>query len=419
MAEDGGKNEAHLAYFYQSYFDRPEVIKSFRQQEAIETPVWGQIPKDAVGGRLRHRNGVEVCPTPLFGLASTALFQDHFDTSDHAYIQRHRKFETFEKRQRRREKEKLEHEHHKLKNRIDQLRALDAPAFGGKDITESEKNRDNMLATAVDLEQRYRVLLPDPRRPDKRRPGIDEAALPPNSTSDSRVKVTIKLPASVTPEVFPTNPEISAPQTPGTSPRRLPKQKNIRKRKGQRAVSQDVIPSDSRITNHISVPTSSIRVHAGSSRYGSRYFPDPANSIGSAPDSPGAVSGPEDEDPYSWSEAPLSSRPYKKQRRGTSLGPRSEDANRSVSDGALLRAARWAEGASRKTKRGVDPFGVRLPDMFNVLTDFDIWSPASFFKECLGEARETTLEESHEEIQVKNAESEELELLSEPQISMA
>ena len=51
------------------------------------------------------------------------------DTSDAAYEKRHRKYETFEKRQRLREKEKLKHEHYKLKERIEQLRAMDSSAF--------------------------------------------------------------------------------------------------------------------------------------------------------------------------------------------------------------------------------------------------------------------------------------------------
>lgn len=46
---------------------------------------------------------------------------------------------------------------------------MDAAAFGGKDAEESEKRRKAMLATAEDLEARYRVLLPEPRhRSDKR-----------------------------------------------------------------------------------------------------------------------------------------------------------------------------------------------------------------------------------------------------------
>ena len=51
------------------------------------------------------------------------------DTSDAAYEKRHRKYESFEKRQRLREKEKLKHEHYKLKERIDQLRGMDTAAF--------------------------------------------------------------------------------------------------------------------------------------------------------------------------------------------------------------------------------------------------------------------------------------------------
>src|ERR1700735_1921502 len=58
-----------------------------------------------------------------------ANIQDIADTSDAAYEKRHRKYETFEKRQRLREKEKLKHEQYKLKERMEQLRAMDGSAF--------------------------------------------------------------------------------------------------------------------------------------------------------------------------------------------------------------------------------------------------------------------------------------------------
>lgn len=53
-----GKNVS--GSMYESYFDRPEVARSFRDQELIETPVFTAIPDNAVGGRLRARTGDEV-----------------------------------------------------------------------------------------------------------------------------------------------------------------------------------------------------------------------------------------------------------------------------------------------------------------------------------------------------------------------
>ena len=127
--------------------------------------------------------------------------QEALDTSDAAYEKRHRKYESFEKRQRLREKEKLKHEHYKLKERIDQLRAMDSSAFlalpssdflparhatpgpsgqqqvseasedvdasnlhGAAAYHEGERRRKAMLETALQLEQRYRTLLPPDRR---------------------------------------------------------------------------------------------------------------------------------------------------------------------------------------------------------------------------------------------------------------
>jgi hypothetical protein len=135
--------------------------------------------------------------------------QNLADTSDTTYEKRHRKYETFEKRQRLREKEKLKHEQYKLKERIEQLRGMDGSAFltlpaslfcssgtsapqegdgstdepttvgnvadtglqalpgihvnGAALHNEGERRRVEILETAAGLEERYRVLLP----PDK------------------------------------------------------------------------------------------------------------------------------------------------------------------------------------------------------------------------------------------------------------
>ncbi|KAG6337062.1 hypothetical protein ID866_2015 [Astraeus odoratus] len=159
----------------QRYFDRPEVIQAYREQQIIETPEFTLLPEDAsVGGRFRPRSSAE----------------DLADTSDAAYEKRHRKYETFEKRQRLREKEKLKHEQYKLKERIEQLRAMDGSAFltlptssfsfppegnldynhtsvnanGAVAYSEGERRRQQMLEVASSLEERYRTLLPSDKK---------------------------------------------------------------------------------------------------------------------------------------------------------------------------------------------------------------------------------------------------------------
>ncbi|KAL4253577.1 hypothetical protein ABKN59_003453 [Abortiporus biennis] len=175
---------------YGRYFDRPDVQQACREQQIIQTPEFTQFTEDAaVGGRFRPRGGEE----------------ESADTSDAAYEKRHRKYETFEKRQRLREKEKLKHEHYKLKERIEQLRAMDFTAFlalpasalsdepsgsqvehyygvdtgiidlpgahvnGAASYNEGERRRKEMLDIATSLEERYRLLLPPDRpRPEKK-----------------------------------------------------------------------------------------------------------------------------------------------------------------------------------------------------------------------------------------------------------
>ncbi|KAH7886069.1 hypothetical protein F5I97DRAFT_1199634 [Phlebopus sp. FC_14] len=163
----------------QRYFDRPEVIKAYREQQNIQTPEFTLLSEDAsVGGRFRPRSTGE---------------QDPADTSDAAYEKRHRKYETFEKRQRLREKEKLKHEQYKLRERIEQLRAMDGSAFlglpassfslppgvsedemgvalpgahinGAANYNEGERRRQEMLEVASILEERYRTLLPSDKK---------------------------------------------------------------------------------------------------------------------------------------------------------------------------------------------------------------------------------------------------------------
>ncbi|TDL20979.1 hypothetical protein BD410DRAFT_840942 [Rickenella mellea] len=167
------------------YFDRPDVIQSIKGTQVIQVPEFVNLADEkAVGGRLRAR-GEEV------GEQTTIA-----DTSDAAYEKRHRKYETFEKRVRVREKEKLKHEHYKLKERIEQLRAMDSSSFmalpaaaffpgeenstsgenalpaelpgahvnGAAVLNEGERRRRKMMDVAMNLEERYRVLLPDTRK---------------------------------------------------------------------------------------------------------------------------------------------------------------------------------------------------------------------------------------------------------------
>ncbi|TFY71330.1 hypothetical protein EVG20_g1687 [Dentipellis fragilis] len=148
---------------YDRYFERPDVLKAYREQLVIQTPEFTTLPEHAaVGGRFRPRVPDE----------------ESVDTLDATYEKRHRKYETFEKRQRLREKEKLKHEHYKLKERIDQLRSMDAAAFMSipdaafeatsqqpesqatdGSISEAERRKELMLQVADTLEGRYRTLL--------------------------------------------------------------------------------------------------------------------------------------------------------------------------------------------------------------------------------------------------------------------
>lgn len=88
--------------------------------------------------------------------------QEVVDTSDAVYERRHRKYETFEKRQRLREKETLQYEHFKLRERMEELKVMDAHAFErveGMDGIPAEDRKRLILKEAEDLDRRYVALL--------------------------------------------------------------------------------------------------------------------------------------------------------------------------------------------------------------------------------------------------------------------
>ncbi|CAE6417294.1 unnamed protein product [Rhizoctonia solani] len=141
------------------YFEREEVAENIRQQAIIQTPEFCLLSEVyQPSSRLRTRTEADV-----------------FDSSDAAYERLHRRPEMLEKRQRRREKDKLEHERYKLKERVEQLRAMDLQHFRGllssshsapgtESNHELESIRSELLAHADDLIRRYDILLPpDPR----------------------------------------------------------------------------------------------------------------------------------------------------------------------------------------------------------------------------------------------------------------
>ncbi|KAK7063951.1 PEHE domain-containing protein [Favolaschia claudopus] len=136
----------------ESYFDRPEVLKSYREQINIETPEYSNVKEEGgvVGSRLRSRPK-----------------DDDDPTDDAIYEKRHKKYEKFEKGQRLREKEKLKHAQYKLKERIEQLRGMDNSAFmaaPASSFSSRPSDSQEMLENAEALEERYRILLPPDRQ---------------------------------------------------------------------------------------------------------------------------------------------------------------------------------------------------------------------------------------------------------------
>ncbi|KAL1739982.1 hypothetical protein HDZ31DRAFT_23990, partial [Schizophyllum fasciatum] len=175
------------------YFERPDVIKAYREQQTIQIPEFVRIDElPEAGSRFRPRADL-----------------GDFD-SDAVYEKRHRKYENFEKRIRMREKEKLKHEQYKLKERLEQIRGMDPQAFlalpasvftpvpttgdnsgehegeedeevaiyssvpgapvSGVVLHEGQRRRSEIVAAAEALAERYRVLL----APEKKKYGTSK-----------------------------------------------------------------------------------------------------------------------------------------------------------------------------------------------------------------------------------------------------
>ncbi|KAF7307156.1 ACT-7 domain-containing protein [Mycena indigotica] len=211
----------------ETYFDRPDVIKGFREQLEIEVPSFEIVQ---VTSRLRAK-------------VPTTLPDPSAADSDSVYEKRHRKFEAFEKRQRLREKEKLKHEQYKLKERIDQLRAMDNSAFlaapadwfsprplhqdyvdedAGLGIlgatpqqyAEGERRRREMLENAQSLEERYRILLP------ARKQSSADALLTPEEPYSEDEPPPQKNPKLVITRFKQSQPSTSSPASPNKKRRR-------------------------------------------------------------------------------------------------------------------------------------------------------------------------------------------------------
>lgn len=231
---------------FQRYFERPEVIKACREQALIETPEFKVIEEVAsVGGRFRPRANSDLDRV--------------MDTSDEAYERRHRKYEAFERRQRFREKEKLKHLHYKLKERIEQLRAMDISAFlalpasafsdpphivddgaddhmvtdepphpldflpgahinGAAAHREGERRRAEMLANAMVLEEKYQQLLP----PDRIKP---QARKPTETTSSAPTSTASAGEGDGDASIRSTTPPISTTKSAASKPKVKPKTK--------------------------------------------------------------------------------------------------------------------------------------------------------------------------------------------------
>ena len=354
-----------------SYFDKPEVKAAYLAQRAIQVPEFSPLPDDAVGGRLRARaEEVWLLVFLIFAHASILMpyLQEGPETSDLAYINRHRKYETFEKRQRRREKEKLVHEQYKLKERIEQLKGMDASAFGGG----GEARRKEMLDIAVGLEMRYAVLLPpEPKRmkkiENKRRSEGPRAGTTTGDDGDTEEEVVeppireFLRPTSIGPR----------PQQVNRATARLALHPNTVSR--SLAVSVALAASEPGVTEHSYIsPTVSV---APSSRIGHHVRDGTGRLLLRAKSEGGQTPRPENSTPEVFASAPdaMSAPPPRKRQRLDPQAKRHQTPDMSpVTTSVLLQIAarKAAQPTARQTSRTTLAFGYRVPVEVEDIDDY-------------------------------------------------
>ena len=69
---------------------------------------------------------------------------------DAHYNQLHKKYETFEKRQRRREKERLQHERYKMKERVDLIRGMDGKRYVEQVFSHAKERMNERTSERLD-----------------------------------------------------------------------------------------------------------------------------------------------------------------------------------------------------------------------------------------------------------------------------
>ncbi|KAM6498658.1 hypothetical protein JOM56_006606 [Amanita muscaria] len=398
------------------YFDRPEVLKSFREQLLIETPEYvhvADLPSVGVGGRFRPR-----------GCGDSLL-----DTSDATYEKRHRKYETFEKRLRLREKEKLKHEHYKLKERIDQLKSMDGAAFLSLSTSffssldgqepensddgastshdgftnnshyEGERRRKEMLDVAQSIEERYRMLLPprktnvsswteqdDRHSEEKEEPSKPEAESPPAARDTSGIKLKIKLTnpqaqvisTSVQPAPLKKSRPIALPPRP--SPLRQATSQHEIEEPPQPPPSPPALPTEE-VAADVSGTIGGTMEEGPETIEEEAVSPQPSGSTvgtSAAPVSIPATPMSNPEIVTLEAVAPVMAREEEDELNTFSPPNRSQPSSgtpmRRETTGLLMKAAFRSSGStkSRNTMRSVTAFGVKVPQAIEEPRDFEL-----------------------------------------------
>ncbi|KAH7106437.1 hypothetical protein BKA62DRAFT_295514 [Auriculariales sp. MPI-PUGE-AT-0066] len=140
------------------FWERSDVLERLAKRKTIEVPGIKQRKQEELAQeRMEAMEYIGTSTLP--------------DTSDGSYLQRHKRFKFFEKKQWSQEHEKLKHTHYALKERRKQLDGVESSHFAqpGDTTKLAEKRRRAFIRAANDLDEQYTATLSE-RKPDRRRP---------------------------------------------------------------------------------------------------------------------------------------------------------------------------------------------------------------------------------------------------------
>ncbi|PVF98244.1 hypothetical protein CPB86DRAFT_825929 [Serendipita vermifera] len=136
-ANETENNEPQGRFSTHSYFRNPEVMRSIRTQQQLQSSEFSLADESSL------QVAIDSIPEDLRMEAP--------DLSDQTYERRHFRYVRVEARTRTTEQEKVSHDTYRLQERITQYKTMDPSDFRGATLAEQQEDQRRVLATAAQL----------------------------------------------------------------------------------------------------------------------------------------------------------------------------------------------------------------------------------------------------------------------------